>query len=140
MLKFGKFVLLLFALLVVVAIALPIVAYRLDQPHQREIQAKVLNGNFAKVQLQNGKVSMVPAANRHLMRTLTAPIPRFNSFNPPMVLSVGSQFKASDRHWGATYTITRIEPDGVVIHFEASGGSSATSIQSSAGNVKLGWK
>lgn len=135
-----KFILLIFAVLVVASVAFPFAAYWLDQPHQREIQAKILIGNFDKVQLQNGKVLMVPAPNRHLMRTMTATTPGFNFFDTPMLLSVGSQFKASDRHWGTTYTITKIEPDGVVIHFEASSGSSATSVRSSAGNVKLGWK
>ena len=133
--KFVKFVLLIFGLFFVAAVAFPFVSHWLDQPHQREIQAKVLNGNCSKVQLQNGKVLLVLSERRHLLRSMDSRDPFIRS----LLLSVGSQFKASDHHWGATYTVKSIDADGVNIYFEADG-SSPAAVRSSSGTVKLAWK
>ncbi|WP_170065470.1 hypothetical protein [Abditibacterium utsteinense] len=131
--KLIKSILFLFGSIITAAIAFPILAYQLEQPHQREIQTKVLNGNFTKVQLQNGKILFVTDHPR----LITTAGNQF--FDKPVLLSIGSQFKASDPHWGAAYTITRIDLDGVVIHFDASG-DVPSAVRRSSGNVKLAWK
>lgn len=130
---------LIFRLLIAFTIVSCIVAYQLNQIHQRQIQTNVLNGNFTKVQLQNGKVQLVPVflavhGHNYLMKTSN-----LGPFDKPMLLSVGSQFFANDRHWRAKYTITTIESDGVRIHFDADGNSPAA-VRNSSGTVKLQWK
>ena len=134
MLKFGKLALLFCFLLFFASLSFPFVSYWLDQPHQHEIQTTVLNRNFTSVKLQKGQVLLVPAPRRHLMRIGQL------FFDKPTLFPVGAQFRASDRHWGATYTIEAIKANGVVIGFDAEGGSSATSVRRSVGTVELGWK
>ena len=58
--KFVKYVMLVFGLLIIAAIAFPMVAYQLEQPHQRKIQTEILRGQFAKVPRQNDKVLFSP--------------------------------------------------------------------------------
>ncbi|RYG63676.1 hypothetical protein EON80_20765 [bacterium] len=57
----------------------------------------------------------------------------------PLLLSIGSKFKASDRHWGATYTLVAIQADGIILNYEAEGERPA-SIRNSAGQLHVSWK
>lgn len=134
--KVKKFVLRFLGLMVVAAILFRVIALSVEQRGQAELQAKFLNACFAKVQLQNGQVLIAPAPKYHLLRTMEE---GRNPFFTPMLFPVGSQFKASDQHWGATYTIQEIKPEGVVIDFEASG-EPRTLVRRSSGTVQLAWK
>ncbi|BCM92406.1 hypothetical protein IAD21_04285 [Abditibacteriota bacterium] len=126
-------VLCLLGLLVVFAVVPPFVIYWMAQPHQREIQQKVLEFNLSKVSASGGKVSLV--ARRSLLRTANGDF----LMRKPMLFSIGSQFKASDRHWGATYTISSIDSDGITITYNAAGGP-PSSVRSSSGTIKLLYK
>lgn len=132
--KLAKLIWGIFGLLIIAAIALPMVAYQVELPRQREIQTNSLKRAFTKVSLQNGKVLFVPHRRAAFIRTIDR-----RPFNKPMLFSVNSQFRAMDNHFGVTYTITSIEPDGVVIHFDASGSPPST-IRRSSGTVKVPWK
>ena len=131
--KFVKPFLIILGLIIIAAISFPFVGYLLQQPQQRQGQIKFLNGSFGKIQPQNGKVLFTPG------RYFSLRTPDNDFFDKPMLLAVGSQFSASDEHWGATYIITNIDPDGVIISFDADG-YSPSSVRKSSGSVKLAWK
>ncbi|MDQ3813559.1 MAG: hypothetical protein M3347_06365 [Armatimonadota bacterium] len=132
---FANLILLFFALFVAAAGLYPAASRWLDQPRQREIQERGLEARFSKVQLQNGKVLLVVGEHRQAVRSMDSDSPFVRS----LLLSVGSQFRASDRHWGATYTIKSIDAGGVNIYFEADG-APPSSVRPSRGTIKLRWK
>ena len=119
-------------------LALPIlivgvVLYRNHQ-EQEQIQEDWLNRlYFQKVQPQGEQVLFTPS-----LRGVPIQVAK-KSFDAPVRLGVGDTFHRGDEHFAVDYAISRIDEDGVVISYDATGGEPGP-IGWSSGSVKLLWK